>query len=264
MNQSSFAFDAGSASHPGKVRSRNEDAFLVRTDLGLWAVADGMGGHDAGDLASGLIVQVLDGISGTRTALQLLEETENRIFQANRQLIEISRQRSGRIIGSTVTILLISEDHFACIWAGDSRLYLVSHEAIKQISRDHTEVEEMLAAGAVTAEEARLLPQNVITKAIGVHENPELEVVTGAFEESDVFILCSDGLTKHVAEQEILGHALTGDAQSISTTLVDLAVQRGGLDNITVVVVRALRDKPAGESAPNVKADDSPESDFWE
>lgn len=263
MDQSSYAFDAGSASHPGKVRSRNEDALLVRTDLGLWAVADGMGGHDMGDLASGLIVQALDGISETRSALQLLEEAENRIFQANRQIIEISRQRGG-IIGSTVTILLISEDHFACIWAGDSRLYLISHEVIKQISRDHTEVEEMLAAGAVTAEEARLLPQNVITKAIGVHENPELEVVTGAFAESDVFILCSDGLTKHVTEQEILRYATTGDAQSISTNLVDLAVERGGLDNITVVVVRALRDKPAGESAPDVKTDDSPESDFWE
>lgn len=264
MDQSSYAFDAGSASHPGKVRSRNEDALLVRTDLGLWAVADGMGGHDMGDLASGLIVQALDGISDARSALQLLEEAENRIFQANRQIIEISRQRGGGIIGSTVTILLISEDHFACIWAGDSRLYLVSHEVIKQISRDHTEVEEMLAAGAVTVEEAKRLPQNVITKAIGVHENPELEVVTGAFEESDIFILCSDGLTKHVSEEEILHHASTGDAQSISTNLVDLAVQRGGLDNITVVVVRALRDKPAGETVSNVKTGDSPESGFWE
>lgn len=264
MNQSSYVFDAGSASHPGKVRSRNEDAFLVRTDLGLWAVADGMGGHDAGDLASSLIVQALDGISGAHTALQLLEETENRIFQANRQIIEIRGQRGGAIIGSTVTVLLISEDHFACIWAGDSRLYLVSRDVIKQVSRDHTEVEEMLAAGAVTAEEARLLPQNVITKAIGVHDTPELEVVTGACAESDVFILCSDGLPKHVSDQEILAHAAAGDAQSISTALVDLAVERGGLDNVTVVVVRALRDKPAGGSVPNVEMGDSPESDFWE
>jgi serine/threonine protein phosphatase PrpC len=168
MNQSLFTFDAGSMTHAGKVRPRNEDSHLVRTDAGLWAVADGMGGHEAGDVASQLVVKALDTITDAGSAIELLEETENRILLANRQIIELSRRRGGAIIGSTVAILLISEDHYACLWAGDSRLYLVGRGTIRQVSRDHTEVEEMLASGAVTAEEAKTWPNNVITWAVGV------------------------------------------------------------------------------------------------
>src|SRR5437870_567355 len=104
MNQSLFTFDAGSMTHPGKVRPRNEDSHLVRTDAGLWAVADGMGGHEAGDVASQLIVKALDTIIDAGSAIELLEETENRILLANRQIIELSRRRGGAVIGSTVAI----------------------------------------------------------------------------------------------------------------------------------------------------------------
>src|SRR5882672_3344762 len=98
MSQALFTFDAGSATHPGRVRPRNEDSHLVRTDAGLWAVADGMGGHDAGDVASQLIISALDTISAPDSAIRLLEETENRVLLANRQIIEMSRQRGGTII----------------------------------------------------------------------------------------------------------------------------------------------------------------------
>ncbi|MGH6704675.1 MAG: PP2C family protein-serine/threonine phosphatase, partial [Bradyrhizobium sp.] len=128
MNQSLFTFDAGSATHRGKVRARNEDSHLVRTDAGLWAIADGMGGHEAGDVASQLIVKALDTIVASGSAIELLAETESRILVANRQIIELSRQRGGAVIGSTVAILLISEDHYACLWAGDSRLYLARRD----------------------------------------------------------------------------------------------------------------------------------------
>jgi serine/threonine protein phosphatase PrpC len=265
MNQSPFKFDAGSATHPGRVRLRNEDSYLVRNDAGLWAVADGMGGHDAGDVASQLIVSALDTISAKESAIRLLEETENRVLLANHQIIELSRQRGGTVIGSTVTILLISEDHYACVWAGDSRLYLVRRDSIRQLSRDHTEVEEMLASGAVTAEEAKNWPNNVITRAVGVVENPELEIVTGAFEDSDVFVLCSDGLTKHVADDEILCSVSTHDAQTSSAALVDLAVERGGLDNVTVVVVRPTRQHPPKErTVPSAILHEPPATDVWE
>jgi serine/threonine protein phosphatase PrpC len=262
MNQPSYIFDAGSATHQGNVRSRNEDAFLVRTDVGLWAVADGMGGHDSGDLASQLIIKALDSVSSTSSAVELLEETESRVFDANRQIMEISRQRGAGVIGSTVAILLISEDHYACIWAGDSRLYLVNGEAIRQISRDHTEVQEMLASGAVTAEEARHWPQNVITRAVGVHDDPELEIITGALEKSYIFVLCSDGLTKHVSDEEIRRYASAGDAQSSSSALVQLALQRGGLDNVTVVVVRPM-DKTMFQESTATETE-MPIADIWE
>jgi serine/threonine protein phosphatase PrpC len=261
---SSYSFDAGSATHPGKVRSRNEDACLVRTDAGLWAVADGMGGHEAGDVASQLIVNALDSISEASSAVQLLEETESRIFLANQQIIDLSRQRGGAVIGSTVTVLLISEDHYACLWAGDSRLYIVQDNSIRQVSHDHTEVEEMLARGAVTAEEAKHWPQNVITKAVGIQDNPELEIVTGAFAEHDVFVLCSDGLTKHVADEEILQLVSACGAQESSAALVDLAVERGGLDNVTVVVVRPIRKESSREPTVTLAAEDTPDTNIWE
>ena len=261
---SSYSFEAGSATHPGKVRSRNEDACLVRTDAGLWAVADGMGGHEAGDVASQLIVRALDGISEAESAVQLLEETESRIFLANQQIIDLSRQRGGAVIGSTVTVLLISEDHYACLWAGDSRLYLIQDGSIMQVSHDHTEVEEMLARGAVTAEEAKHWPHNVITKAVGIHDNPELEVVSGAFAEHDVFVLCSDGLTKHVSDEEIRQLACTQDAQTSSAALVDLAVERGGLDNVTVVVVRPIRKESSRERTVTLASEDAPDTNIWE
>jgi serine/threonine protein phosphatase PrpC len=265
MNQSAFTFDAGSATHPGKVRSRNEDSHLMRTDAGLWAVADGMGGHEAGDVASQLIVSALDTIPSVASANRLLEETESRVFLANRQIIEMSRQRGGSIIGSTVAILLISEDHYACVWAGDSRLYLARRDTIRQVSRDHTEIEEMLASGAVTAEEAKNWPNNVITRAVGVQDNPELEIVTGAFEDCDIFVLCSDGLTRHVADNEILDCVSNHDAQTSSAALVHLALDRGGLDNVTVVVVRPTRQQPRKErTVPAAILQDPPATDVWE
>lgn len=264
MDRSAYAFDAGSATHPGKVRPRNEDAHLSRADIGLWAVADGMGGHEAGDLASQLIVRALDGISSAISAAQLLQETESRLFEANRQIVEISRQRGGAVIGSTVAVLLISEDHFACIWAGDSRVYLASQGSMRQVSRDHTEVEEMIASGAMTTEEAKHWPQNVITKAVGVDETPEFEIVSGAFQESDIFVLCSDGLTKHVSDEEILQYVSAAPPQSSCEALIELALERGGLDNITVVVVRPARATPSGDRTIPCVTQASPRTGIWE
>ena len=237
MSNLPFRFDAGSATHPGKIRDRNEDAFLVRTDAGLWAVADGMGGHEAGDVASQLVVASLNTIGIPASAIELLEEAEQRVFDANRQIVALGRQRGG-VIGTTVAILLIRDDHFACVWAGDSRVYLAKPDGIKQISRDHTEVEELLASGTMTAEEIKNWPNNVITRAIGVKEPLELDVITGEFSAGDCFLICSDGLNKHVQDDEMLAIVVAEDAQPACDRLIALANERGGLDNVTTVIVR--------------------------
>jgi serine/threonine protein phosphatase PrpC len=265
MTHPLFTFDTGAATHPGKVRTRNEDSHLARPDAGLWAVADGMGGHEAGDVASQLIVKALDTIAAGRSATELLEETENRIAVANGEIIELSRQRGGAVVGSTVATLLISEAHFACLWAGDSRLYLARGNTIKQITRDHTQLEEMLASGALTAEEVKHWPNNVITRAVGVQENPELDIVTGVIEDSDIFVLCSDGLTRHVADQEILQCVSTHTAHTSSAALVGLALERGGRDNVTVIVVQARRRELERErTVPAAILRQHPGSKVWE
>src|SRR5215470_2201618 len=119
-------FDVGSVTHAGRVRTRNEDSCLVRTDVGLWAVADGMGGHEAGDVASLTLVQSLNSIEQAEAAPDLLEQCQVQILRANRRIMDLSRTRNGATIGTTAAVLLIRNEHYACVWAGDSRIYLIN------------------------------------------------------------------------------------------------------------------------------------------
>jgi protein phosphatase len=232
------AFDVGATSHPGRVRQINEDSYLVAPASGIFAVADGMGGHEAGALASSTVVQCLESIGTAVSAADLLARLEDRILRANMALHEIATKR-GKIVGSTVAILLTFEDHFACVWSGDSRIYRVRDGSISQLSRDHTEVRDLVERGLLTPEEARVWPRrNVITRAIGVREEPELELEHGTLVSGDVFVICSDGLTGHVEDREILASTETAPCQQASDALVALTLERGATDNVTVVVLR--------------------------
>lgn len=236
----SSLFDVGSVTHAGRARARNEDSCLVRTDVGLWAVADGMGGHEAGDLASRIVVQSLDAIGAPASAADLLEQCEARLFSANQQILALSAARQGATVGTTAAVLLIRDGHYACIWAGDSRVYLISREGITQVSHDHSELEELIAGGALSREDVQDWPSNAITRAVGVVAEPEFEVVTGPAEPEDIFVICSDGLTRHVQDDEIQQHAATRSAQAACDDMLALALDRGGLDNVTIVIVRLL------------------------
>ena len=244
MDVSSISIDASCATHAGKVRERNEDSCLVRTDVGLWAVADGMGGHEAGDLASRTLVESLNAIEKPEAALDLVEQCEAQIFHANQRIMDLSRAHNGATIGTTAAVLLVRDEHYACVWAGDSRIYLIKSGAIEQLSRDHTEAEEMVAVGTLSREDAEKWPSNVITRAVGVGEDLELEFVTGPAGPGDVFVVCSDGLTKHLRDDEILQYAAGRSAQAACEVMLDLALERGGLDNVTVIVVRLLAALP--------------------
>ena len=234
------AFDVGAATDPGKVRQVNEDRYFVAPTSGIFAVADGMGGHEAGALASTTIVQCLESIGRAVSAADLLARLEDRILRANVTLKEIADQR-GKVVGSTVAILLTYDDHFACVWSGDSRVYRIRRNEIVQLSRDHTEVRDLVERGLLTPEEARTWPRrNVITRAIGVRDEPELELEHGVLEADDLFVICSDGLTGHVEDREILQSASHGVAQDICDALVALTLERGAKDNVTVVAVRYL------------------------
>jgi serine/threonine protein phosphatase PrpC len=240
MDVSPLRFDASSATHAGKVRERNEDSCLVRTDIGLWAVADGMGGHEAGDVASRILVESLDAIERPEAAADLLEQCDAQIRHANRRIMDLGRARNGATIGTTAAVLLVRNTHYACVWAGDSRIYLINSGSIRQLSRDHTEVEELIATGSLSREQARKWPSNVITRAVGVAEHLELDIATGQAAAGDVFVLCSDGLTKHLRDDEILQYAAGRNARAACEAMLELALKRGGLDNVTVVVARLL------------------------
>jgi protein phosphatase len=239
MRKSQLLFETGAATHVGKVRLRNEDSYFTRPESGIWAVADGMGGHEAGDLASQTVIEVLKSIQAPSSAGELLSLCKSRIFEANSRLKEMGQQRGGVIIGTTVTVLLTFDGYFACVWAGDSRMYIVREGNISQVSRDHTEVQDLLTDGIITPMEAETWGgSNVITRAIGVIALPELEVATGVLHAGDVFVICTDGLTRHLEDDEILRCTAANMSQEACDRLIMLTLDRGAVDNVTIIVVR--------------------------
>ena len=231
-------FETAASTHPGMVRQENEDAYLVDAVSGVWAVADGMGGHHAGQFASRTVIEALRRIGPQTSAAWLLERCGACVVEANAELLRSAADRK-TTIGTTLAALLVHDVHYACVWAGDSRIYLVRGGAITLVSHDHTEVQDLVDQGIITEEERRVSPRrNVITRAIGVTDEPELEIKHGVLAPGHTFLICSDGLTNHVADEEILGMLLARSVEDACHAMIGLAIERGGTDNVTAVVVR--------------------------
>lgn len=235
-------FESFGLSHAGKLRELNEDRLLMAPRSGLWLVADGMGGHDAGEVASSCIVEHLATIGVASSAPDLRARFEDRIGRANAQIWSIAQARGGGTIGSTVAALLTFERQFACIWMGDSRVYLVRDGAIGQLSHDHTEVQELLDRGVLTADEARVWPRrNVITRAVGVEDEIALDIELGLTRLGDVFVLATDGLTAHASDADILAAVSADEPEAACRALLDKVLERGGTDNVTIIVVKCRK-----------------------
>src|SRR3954468_10220046 len=182
------AWVSAARSHPGKVRRVNEDACLERSDIGLWVVADGVGGERAGDRASGLVVEMLGRLGPPGTAASFLAQVRDALRNVNLMLrAEALAANDDRLIATTVVALLAFGQHYACAWAGDSRLYLLRNGRFHQVSHDHSEVQELVDAGSITQDEARRHPRgNVVTRAVGAHDNLVLEMVQDQLRANDV------------------------------------------------------------------------------
>lgn len=245
-----FRYVVSCGTDVGRVRSLNEDALLDRGDIGLWVVADGMGGHAAGDFASQAIVDALGQVAPPSGGSSFLRDVEERIQVAHAALRRESLARgAGGIIGSTVVALLAWNRHYACIWAGDSRLYLLRDGALRRVSRDHSLVQDLVDAGELAPEQAESHPQaNVVTRAVGAVEHLVLDKTHEQISVGDMFLLCSDGLTRHVSDQEIAAVLTDETAPGVAQVLIDLALERGARDNVTTVVVRCeLEDGDSGD-----------------
>jgi protein phosphatase/serine/threonine-protein phosphatase Stp1 len=229
---------ARGVSHRGTVRERNEDAFVDRGDIGLWAVADGAGGHEAGDVASAAVVAALAGIPVGLSAAEVLAQVRLRLAQVHADLQRLSGDRpGGRTSVTTVVALLVRGDHFACLWAGDSRAYLLRDGALCQVTRDHSLVQEMVESGLLAPEDAEAHPQaNVITRAVGSKEALELDKVSGRLQAGDVLLLCTDGLFKALPESQIADLLAAGGGPE---PLLERALSAGARDNVTVLTVAA-------------------------
>lgn len=237
-------FRSAAATHAGARRDENQDAFLNRPDLSVWAVADGAGGHSCGALAAQAVIAALDGIPLGLTASELLVQLRLRLDAAHAGLLrETETLGDNAVMASTVVVLIARGEHFACLWAGDSRAYRLRDGVLEQLTHDHSVVQELVDAGEIDAAAAEKHPEaNLITRAVGDGcAELWLEKVVGFVAEGDRFLLCSDGISKtlgSVALAELMGGSSDGSGDaSLAERLLNAALARGASDNITAVVV---------------------------
>lgn len=224
----------------GLKRKLNEDAILQRSDVGLWAVADGMGGHSAGDIASQALVTALAKIRPFEDLEYYSEQVASNLQAVNRQLQYMANERGhGNIIGCTVVVLLIAGEQFRYLWAGDSRLYRYRHGELEQLTLDHSLYNEAISQGLSptdgSLEEGR---GNIITRAVGADSQLQLDFGQGQVLPGDLFVLSSDGLDKELSRADIAGFCNSASVEDITRNLIREAENRGGRDNISVIVIK--------------------------
>ncbi|MCX7169866.1 MAG: Stp1/IreP family PP2C-type Ser/Thr phosphatase [Proteobacteria bacterium] len=257
----SQVFETVSRSDAGMVRSHNEDAIYLNPALGLAILADGMGGYNAGEVASGMVTTLLgselekafvqqeplllDG-DGKRRAHQLLETEIARANHAVYQAAQSQPQYAG--MGTTLVMALFYDNNMTVAHIGDSRLYRLRGEEFMQITRDHSLLQEQIDSGMLTVEQARHSQnKNLVTRAVGVDPSVEPEIRDYPTLPGDIYLFCSDGLNDMVEDEEIgtTVQMLAANLELAATQLVQMANDNGGRDNVSVILVRIKREYPA-------------------
>ncbi|MDP2147059.1 MAG: protein phosphatase 2C domain-containing protein [Pseudomonas sp.] len=232
-------YKSASKSHVGMVRQVNEDACLDLPENRLWVVADGMGGHAAGDYVSSLIVDSLRGLPVGRSLDEYTAALRTELTRVNAAVREETANRGVTMMGSTVVVLAARGLRGVCLWAGDSRLYRLRDGELERISRDHSYVQDLQDSGLLSEADARVHPRaNIVTRAIGVEAQLELSVVDLLIAPGDSYLLCSDGLNKTVEDHEIRDVLSHAEPDEIARSLVHQGLNRGAPDNITTLVVK--------------------------
>jgi len=223
----------------GKVRKLNEDSGLNLPETRLWCIADGMGGHSAGDLASQMIINSLAKVKAADQLSEHVDFVEHSILGVNNRLHEMSSAQN-QTSGSTVVVLLGGDHHCVYMWAGDSRLYRLRDSTLTQLTTDHTQAEAYVEQGLISRESAADHPSgNMVTRAVGASPTLFLDIDIAEAKPGDRFLLCSDGLGKHVPDPEIEQVMGLEEPQEIVDKLVELTLARGASDNVTVCAVVA-------------------------
>lgn len=229
----------GSGSDIGHHSDNNEDSFCAVPELGLWLIADGMGGHEAGEVASAIVSETI--VNEVRKGANLVDAVQ----QAHRSVIDASEEGHGaRGMGSTVVVLQVRDEEFEVAWVGDSRAYLWNGE-LRQISRDHSYVQKLLDSGTITEKEALYHPnRNIITQSLGADiSDVVVDNIIGRFCRGEKVLLCSDGLNDELLDSEIAFILKEGgDDQTLVNKLIQSALTHGGKDNVSVILVSAPED----------------------
>lgn len=250
--------EAFARTESGPVRENNEDALLIDVEQGVFSVADGMGGHAAGEVAATLAVEaireILVGSSDPEETRLVREDEPTEVgdilrerlrYAMNQASVQIRRQSEiaphMRGMGTTLVVLVIEGGQAHLAHVGDSRAYLFREGTLVRLTRDHTVVQQEIDAGRLTPELARLVPhKHILTQSVGFHGSVEPDSVTRVVEEKDIFVLCSDGLTDVVSDEEICRICEHTQPEELADTLVEKALAADTQDNITVVVVSVV------------------------
>jgi serine/threonine protein phosphatase Stp1 len=234
-----MSYHSAARTHIGMVRRRNEDAVLDRAEIGLWAVADGAGGHERGDYASRRIVETLAEIDAALSRPRLLQEVKARLSRVNNELrAKAAVIGADAVIGSTVVVLLVEAGQARVLWAGDSRLYLMRLGRLRQLTRDQSYVQDLVDRGEIARDEAAGHPlSNVVTNLVGGSDELVLEDWGEWLEPGDILLLCSDGLSGVVSDAEITAVLQTLPPSSAADRLIECALAQGAHDNVSAIVV---------------------------
>lgn len=237
-----FTFQSHALTHTGKVRSRNEDAILSMPEHNLWVVADGMGGHNAGDFASQCIISYLSTYTTQDSLAKCVDLIEQKIIDANEEIQKHARDikvDKTQTSGSTVVGLFIWNTIGIIFWAGDSRIYRFN-QVLQRISEDHSYVEELVKLGQISAESAEDHPAaNVVLNAIGIRKELFLDLDYVTINDNDIYILCSDGLYKDIKEQDLTPIITNNHStmELLTNTLLEHALDAGGTDNTSIISI---------------------------
>jgi len=252
-----YLLEYSAATHPGLKRENNEDCFLSLPDVGVWLVADGMGGHEAGEVASAIVRDTIESIARTSTLFSLSDAVQ----KSHQAILNAAEKGIGAFgMGSTVVALLSQKKNYQVAWVGDSRAYLwtASPEAchLSRLTTDHSYVQMLYMSGAITAEDVDNHPEkNIITQCLGMQEltQVKVDIAQGIWQHNQWILLCSDGLTDELSDAAI-AHILQESPNSTVAIdqLLHEALTNGGNDNITVQIIES----PVRE--------DSPETRFWQ
>jgi type VI secretion system protein ImpM len=230
-----FSWRSFAATSKGNVRGHNEDAVLDCPQVGLWVVADGMGGHNAGDVASSMIVEALTGVSRHASPSAQLDEVEDRLRSVNHRLYQASLDNQAGMSGSTIVALLAFERHCLSIWAGDSRVYRCRAASLEQITLDHSEAQEMRDVGLDSSQAAA---SNVITRAVGGAQELFLDIELRELQNHDRYLLCSDGLYRELSDSDMAHHLTGNDPEGACKALMRQALSGTCSDNVSTIVVQ--------------------------
>jgi len=237
MAEKSLKITVAGKSDIGKKRNNNQDSFLVNERLRLFAVADGMGGHSGGEVASAMAVKTLESMFQDNSKVDIPKKLHDAVFFSNRAIFDQSKANEKlHGMGTTLTAVAVEGDWVHICQVGDSRCYLYRDSELFQITEDHSQVYELLKAGLITESNFHNFQKNVITRSVGYENTVEIDVFSRLAKPKDRYLICSDGLSGMVSNEQIAQILQNFDVNASVQNLVDLANAQGGEDNISVIV----------------------------